>query len=62
MLSFFLLRTSTNTRAINAMTSIPPTAAPTMVPVEVLEDELDSPAELELPEEEDIALGVECDF
>lgn len=44
------------------MTSIPPTAAPTMVPVEVLEDELDSPAELELPEEEDIALGVECDF
>ncbi|PKI42687.1 hypothetical protein CRG98_036969 [Punica granatum] len=51
----FLFRTSTNTRAINAITNTPPTAAPTTVPVDVLSvvDELDPPEELELPEEDD---------
>lgn len=57
---FFLLRTTNNTKAISVMTNTPPAAAPRTVPFEVLEDGLDPPAELELPEEEE-ELGIECD-
>lgn len=46
---------------MNAITSIPPTAAPTMVPVEVLEGWFDPLEELELPEEEGDEVGIECD-
>lgn len=57
---FFLLCAIMSTRAINAIKNTPPAAAAMIVSV-VLRDELDPREELELTEEEDDDLGVECD-